>query len=284
MNNIFVTFQGTNMWQYATPISDISENLITRKYLLNLILSGRAPHITREAVHYIRELLRPFIEQLNSSATQDQVNQIYQNLPRNNVPQLNRDLVKAKYEVLNAIICLITWDGIYSEGGIGRHGSIINPWDVYHYIKSDKILKEFFQPNRVKVTVKGETMVIGQNKLLGIMAIHRFLHKDSPFSINGSHLKSEIKKINAMALAQKIIDDDGWFNIMIGNETYSFHNIKFVQGCILGCKWNDIPSGDVLSHFIQWKCEPLFFTGKCPKWGEPLMSAKKYAIEMTIPE
>ena len=119
-----------SIWKYnKRDVTGINETLITNTYLRDRMdLSKSQADFTPEAIYYLRELLHPFIIQLNAIASPYELHEYYENLPYSDPTfRLDQNLENAKFETFNSIIQLLTWHK-GKKPGIQKHKEIINPW------------------------------------------------------------------------------------------------------------------------------------------------------------
>ncbi len=243
------------MWVYhLTPHDDVEEKIITNKYLLDLIdeeeyIKGK---FTSEAVRYIRELVRPFITNINRLQNEEEIIAYSNTIPyRNNYRGIN-----TKEKVLYSILDLILWDNEIDERGVYHNNPIVDPWDIYDYINRRDILRVFFNPPPVlvDVTLNNQTFRLSLNRdqVLGIMAVYRYLHLPHPFSMYGLPLKNEVNTVNDMALSEHIQKPLGYYYVNVGTDEYVFENTSFFQGLLTGAQWNGLDPHTFITNLRQW--------------------------------
>lgn len=255
------------MWRYTRDpeTTGLDVNIITNKYLRNLMPEDEEykGHYTKEAVHYVRDLIRPFVTQLNEIQSQEELNTFLESIPYYQTsPHTARDkLDELKTAALEEIINLLIWDDEQDEPGVHRNNDIIDPWDVLEYINNHERLQQFFHPPSVIVDVflNGTTNKLSMSRdlVLGVMAVYRYLHQPHPFSMYGFPMKDQVERINEMALRTYIIDYDDWYNVSVGNDVYPFEGTDFFQGLLTGADWNNIDPHTFITNLKQWKKEPI---------------------------
>lgn len=115
-------------------------------------------------------------------------------------------------------------------------------------------------------------LLLTYDQLLGILAVYRYLNLPHPLSMYKLPLLHEIKKINNLALSDtgKVEDwyydwyfavnpeNDGYYNVNVGNDVYLFDNLEFLQGLLTGAKWNNLDPHTFIINLKQWKKEPRY--------------------------
>ena len=169
------------MWVYTreVPTNALTESIITSKYL-----SALMPEPTEyegsfevEAIYYIRELMRPFIVQLNNIHSEDELSAFARTIPYYDGHHYFFD---NKEMVLKFILTRLVWDYENEELGVQDNNNSIDPWDIYEYINDRETLRNFFHPPSVVVNVNSNGQIshlpLSREQLYGIMAVYRYLH------------------------------------------------------------------------------------------------------------
>lgn len=283
------------MWKYTKePDTNIPETIITKEYIKDAFYEDDKPVITEEAVDYIRELMRPLISAMNACQTTVQLNEIYQTLPYDKESEINTDFYLAKKDILDYALDLLIHDKEEDEPGMSRNQDIVDPWIIRRYIESHDRLKSFFHPGPIMVDVNFNEqqfpLELNYEQLLGIMAIYRYLHKDSPFTMYGHIIQTAIDDVNKRALEEqrnKEFDDN--YNVTIGNDVFAFRNLDFFQGCITGCNWNGLDIHSTLTNLKQWKRDspvgiPPLPSTNLKQWNSdiPQFSSTLYHVPLTF--
>lgn len=259
------------MWVYVrepdTP--GIKEHMITNAYLRELMPEDDEyeANFTDEAIHYVRELVRPLIARLNTIKSEDDLRAFAQTIPYTHDIRFYGGLECSKEIVLKAILGLLIYDNEQDEPGLHRDGSIIDPWMVHHYINERDPLRLFFNPPPVMVDVLlngvRSHLPITYDQVLGVMAVYRSLHRSHPFSMYGFPLTSVVKEVNEKALNEYVRDYDNWYNVSVAQrwkgtektDVYSFEGTDFFQGLLTGAQWNNIDPHTFITDLKQWKEE-----------------------------
>lgn len=263
------------MWVYSTTVDPISENIITREYIYNVIQRTVPSFIDNEAIYYLRDLFRPFMNMINEYTMQELI-AFHSKIPDAegsvsyiddnhcqytfwetkgvSIRSLKLNLIKTRDTILKSMIQSLyenkLEDFIAPRITPNVLGNNITPWSIYECIKSSEILDKIFQPPPVVVnnTVTGENLSLSYQKLLGIMAIYRYLNKKSPFSMYGWNLQSSIDLVNDNGCFNRIIEHDGYFHIRIGSDIFNFTDSDFLEGVVAGCKLNQLDPHVIITN------------------------------------
>ncbi len=249
------------MWQYVReqPLDNINADIITRKYIHLMMEEFYEGYFSDTSIYYLRELMHPFIVQINTIQSTEELIAFNTNVPYNEYfNEDNRNPTKKKSMNLILNHLLIDPENDNHRQGI-TNTVIITPWSIYDYINEREELREFFQPPQVSVNVIGyaDRMAINKLQLLGIMAVYRYLHILHPFSMYGLPLDDEVDEVNKMALSEYKSDDPNSYHVNVGTDVYAFNDISFFQGLLTGAQWNRLDPHDFITNLIQWKKIPI---------------------------
>ncbi|CAH6419338.1 Hypothetical protein HVR_LOCUS542 [uncultured virus] len=241
-------------------------------------------NFTDEGVHYVREMLTPFIERLNVMTSLQQLEEFRNTIPHATFIELNSrgtDIQQERKNVLNEILDLLLYDRKCDEPGVDRNTNVVSPWDIVNYINNEQ-LQTFFHPPSIMVTVTldqtSSEISLTCFQVLGIMAVYRYLHLPHPLSMYGFALTHEVDIVNDVALDDDVSGAPEWYNINVGDDLYDFYNLEFLQGLITGARWNNLDPHTFISNFKQWKIEP----SDGPIVGIPFENRRFYTIDLTF--
>lgn len=264
------------MWKYTrerTGVGVLKDSIITNAYLRHMMQNceERKGDFTEEAIEYIREIMRPFIVRLNAmdydvtdilQAIID-YNEFTQTIPHYNIPireVTRKNLIgyDDRRRIFDNILELFLWDEEVQDT-LYNDDPVMTPWSIWSYINEHEVRRNFFHPPPIMVTVSlsgSQTqLAMTRNQVLGVMAVYRYLHRDHPLTMFMFPLKHEMDEVNYLALDQREVDYEDWYNVTVGTDVYSFEHIDFFQGLLTGAQWTRTDPQTFITSLKQWKEE-----------------------------
>ena len=192
----------------------------------------------------------------------------------------NGNLYSSKEQIIEYLVNSLTWDDEVDELGISRNDGLIDPWEIKDYIRNHRITRRLFNLPKhrhddeidykdddedyetspvtltVTITLGGTKSILDleHEQLLGVMAVYRHLRIMHPFSYKGHIFADEMEEINTRAFKGPI-EYDGYYNIRVGNDIYSFTDMLFFQGLLTGAQWNNLDPHNSITDLKEWKYE-----------------------------
>ena len=268
------------------------------KPLVRSILKGyrdEIPKVTNETISYINTLLSPYLTQLNTIISEDDLVQFM-----NSIPEYNRELIPDslnanKNAIFRFLVESLLWNNFLQDDITTYSDDIIDPWILKNFIRNNRRSRKIlgFPPHQyddlsteeledpdpdyettpvtIPVNVNNTVIEMSYDLLLGIMVVYRYLHKMHPLSYQGWTFATEMEIVNSMSFKEKI-EPSGGYSVNVGDTYYRFQSLDFFQGLLTGARGNNIDPHTFITNLKRWNTVkenyPDHIPGTIPNIGQ----------------
>lgn len=248
--------------------------------------------ITNEAVGYLRELLRPYIEAAmladGPKSLFTWMNQLFNeeilshiNAEINYMPNM-QGIIRAMIVALLIAILDDMQENTY------MWLNIITPWDIKRLLKLESkrdIARYFGIPVEqredininnsllpVVVTINGQSFTheMTYEHVLGILAFYRLLRQQHPLSMYGLRFEDFDDILRGRITQETEMYRQSGYTINVGPEIYVFHDTEFMRGLLTAAMWMDIDPHVYITNLMDWRVDTLEALKGIVRQGKPL--------------